>query len=196
MSPIHPEFMNISLENILGFKVKVTNVLDVVTEGKVYSFNSSNNTLTLQTSKKAQQPQSFKVIKCSFIKNLEVIGEKPSSNFFKKQPIKPAHVDVNRVDHHLKQKIQEASKKNELTGKGVSNEGQFLFDMLYKTVSDTKLVDKKIIILDSVEVMTTYQTENIKLINGSKPEAVTMVQRILQRGWQKLNESEEGRKGG
>lgn len=188
--------MNTSLENILGFKVKVTNVLDVVTEGKVYSFNSSNNTLTLQTSKKAQQPQSFKVIKCSFIKNLEVIGEKPSSNLFKKQPIKPAHVHVDRLEQQLQQKLQEASKKNELIGKGVSSEGQFLFDMVYKTVSDTKWVDKKIVILDSVEVMPPYKPENIQLINGSKSEAVTMVQRILQRGWQKLSENEENRKGG
>ncbi|CAR29336.1 hypothetical protein ZYGR_0AD00160 [Zygosaccharomyces rouxii] len=188
--------MSISLENILGFKVKVVNVLDVVTEGKVYSFNSSNNTLTLQTSKKVQQPQSFKVIKCSFIKNLEVIGERPSTNLFKKQPIKPAYVHVDRVNQLLQEKMKESAKKNELSGKGVSSEGQFLFDMAYKTVSDTRWVDKNIVVLDSVEIFPPYKPENIKLINGSKAEAVTMVQRILQRGWQKLNESEETKKGG
>ncbi|GCF00317.1 hypothetical protein ZYGM_001780 [Zygosaccharomyces mellis] len=188
--------MSISLENILGFKVRVANVLDVVTEGKVYSFNSSNNTLTLQTSRKAQQPQSFKVIKCSFIKSLEVIGEKPSTNLFKKQPIKPAYVHVDRVNEYLQEKLRESAKKNELIGKGVSSEAQFLFDTVYKTVSDTRWVDKDIVVLDSVEIFPPYQPENIKLINGSKSEAVTMVQRILQRGWEKLSEVDESKKGG
>lgn len=188
--------MSISLESILGFKVKVTNVLDVVTEGKVYSYNSFNNTLTLQTTKKLQQPQSFKVIKCSFIKNLEVIGERPSTNLFKKQPIKPAHVHIDRVNQHLQANLREAAKRNELIGKGVSSEAQFLFDMVYKTVSDTRWVDKNIVVLDSVEIFPPYKPGNIRLINGSKAEAVTMVQRILQRGWQKLNEGEDNKKGG
>lgn len=189
--------MSINLENILGFKVRVTNVLDQVTDGKVYSFNSSNNTLTLQINKKNQQ-QTFKVIKCSFIKNLEVLGEKPVSNVFKRQHIKPTHVTVSRIDQLLKQKSMEEKKKNILTGKGVSKEGQFLFDLLYKTVSDTKWIDKKIAVLDEVEILPPYRVENIKSVNGSNTESATLVQRIIERGWEKLSSANEddGRKGG
>lgn len=189
--------MSISLENVLGFKVKVINVLDEVTEGKVYSFNSSNNTLTLQTNKKNQQ-QCFKVIKCSFIKSLDVSGEKPTSNVFKRQHIKPAHVDVQRIDEALKKKIAEKEKTSALIGRGVSKEGQFLFDLLYKTVSDTRWVDKTIVVLDDVQVLPPYKVENIKSLNGANSQSTTLVQRIIERGWEKLENSNEtnGRKGG
>lgn len=191
------ESMSISLENILGFKVRVVNVLDEVTEGKVYSFNSSNNTLTLQTNKK-NQPQSFKVIKCSFIKSLEVIGEKPVSNAFKRQHIKPTHIDVQRIDEALKKKIAQKGKVSVLVGKGVSREGQFIFDLLYKTVSDTRWVDKTIVVLDEVQVFPPYKVEDIKSMNESNSQSTALVQRIVERGWEKLESSaaSNSRKGG
>lgn len=192
--------MSINLESILGFKVRVTNVLDQTTEGKIYSFNSSNSTLTLLTSKKAQ-PLSFKVIKCSFIKGLEVLGEKPASNTFKRQHIKPQHVNVGRIDQMLKRKIAQEKSKDVLIGKNVTKEGQFLFDLLHKTVSDTKWTDKRIIVLDEVEIVPPYKVENIKSLKGSNPESAALVKRIIQRGWEKLVNSnegvnEDGRRGG
>lgn len=189
--------MSVSLESILGFKVRVTNVLDEVTEGKVYSFNSSNSTLTLQTNKKNQQP-SFKVIKCSFIKSLEVSGEKPASNAFKRQHIKPTYIDVQRLDEALKKKIVQKEKSSVLIGKGVSKEGQFLFDLLYKTVSDTRWVDKTIVVLDDVQVLPPYRVKNIKSHKGANSQSAALVQKIIERGWEKLENASEtnGRKGG
>ncbi|QLG74205.1 hypothetical protein HG535_0G00890 [Zygotorulaspora mrakii] len=189
--------MSTNLESVLGFKVRVTNVLDQITEGKIYSFNSANNTLTLLTTKKGQ-PQSFKVIKCSFIKNLEVLGDKPASNTFKRQHIRPQHVNVERIEQLLRQKLAEQKTRSIRTGKNVSKEGQFLFDMLYKTVSDTKWVDKKIVVLDDVEISPPYKLENVKPLHGSHTETETLVKRILQRGQEKLNDMMEmdGRRGG
>lgn len=189
--------MSTNLEHILGFKVRVTNVLDEVTEGKVYSFNSSNSTLTLQTNKK-NQPQTFKIIKCTFIKSLEVIGEKPATNVFKRQQIKPSHVNVQRIDQLLNKELALRKQKNFLAGKGVTKEGQFLFDLLYKTVSDTRWVEKKIVVLDDVEVLPPYKIENIKSLNGPDSQSATLVKRIIERGWEKLEHTNdfEGRKGG
>lgn len=189
--------MSINLENILGFKVKVTNVLDEVTEGKIYSFNSSNNSLTLQINKR-NQPQGFKIIKCTFIKNLEVVGEKPASNSFKRQPIKPSHVNTDRINQLLNKEIAQRRWKNALTGKGVTKEGQVLFDLLYKTVSDTRWEGKKIIVLDEVEVSPPYTMDNIKSLNGPDSQSATLVKRIIERGWEKLGHANEldGRKGG
>lgn len=96
--------MNISLEHILGFKVKVTNVLDSVVHGKVYSFNSSNNTLTLVIQKKGKPP-TFKIIRATFIKNLEVLSEKPTTNTFKRDPFKPSFVNIERVNQRLHERL-------------------------------------------------------------------------------------------
>lgn len=89
--------MSYSLEQALGFKVKITNVLDDVTVGRIYSYNSSNSTITLLESKKPHQSHQFKIIKLSFIKNLEVIGETRVKNSFKKDPIKPCEVNIEQV---------------------------------------------------------------------------------------------------
>ncbi|CCK72006.1 Lsm12p KNAG_0I02200 [Huiozyma naganishii CBS 8797] len=189
--------MSVSLEHIIGFKVRVTNLLDVVTEGKIYSFNSTNNSIVLQTSKKNQAPFDFKVIKCSFIKHLTVVGEKPSANSFKRQFIKPSVVHVDRVEELLRDKIAASDKQNLLRGRGISPEGQLIFDLIYKTIPDTKWVDKDIVILDDIAVVPPYHTENITTRHEN--QSVSLIERIVERGWAQMrsNSSDNNsRKGG
>ncbi|CEP61819.1 Lsm12p LALA0_S04e01420g [Lachancea lanzarotensis] len=103
--------MSFNLEHVLGFKVKVTNVLDTATVGRIYSYNSSNNTITIQEAKKgSSQPQHFKIIKLSFVKSLEVIGEKPVKNSFRKDPIRPSEVSIETVQDSLQREIEKARK--------------------------------------------------------------------------------------
>lgn len=192
--------MNLSLEHILGFKVRVSNVLDVVTEGTIYSYNSINNTLTVQTSKKGPMPQSFKIIKCSFIKNIQVIGEKPLTNSFKKQPIKPINVNIDRVNESLQNILVETKKNNALAGKGVSEKGQIIFDCLYRTFSDTKWIGKSIVVLDDVQVISPYKVANVKSLGDAREASLDMVKRIISRTWENIStandDEDDGRKGG
>lgn len=190
--------MSISLEQVIGFRVKITNLIDVVAEGKIYAFNSINNTITLQTSKKNQPPYDFKVIKCSFIKTLEVVGDKPNANTFKKQYVKPNLVHLERVEELLKEQIMASRKRGLLKGKGVSREGQLIFDLIYKTVPDTKWVGKDIVILDDIKVTPPYKIDNIVTIHET--QSVNLIERIVERGWNNIdsetNSSDDGRKGG
>lgn len=184
--------MSINLEQVLGFRVKVTNTLDVVTQGKVYSYNSGNGTLTLLTSKN-QQPLSFKIIKSSFIKHLEVVGDKPPNNGFKKDPFKPSQVDLERVNRLLNANIKDAKEREALRGKGVSSEGQFIFASLYKTMTDTKWVDKSIVVLGDVEIQPPYLVKNIKSLHEPEASSMHLVKKIVEGAWNKL---ESERKGG
>lgn len=190
--------MSISLEYIVGFRVKITNLIDVVTEGKIYAFNSGYNTIVLQTNRKNQSPYDFKVIKCSFIKTLEVIGDKPNANSFKKQYLRPSLVNLERVEEFLKEQIHISNKNNLLKGKGVSREGQTIFDLIYKTVPDTKWVGKDIVILDDIKVTPPYQVGNIVTIHET--QSVDLIERIVERAWNNIDSeiypSEDGRKGG
>ncbi|EDO18582.1 hypothetical protein Kpol_1048p12 [Vanderwaltozyma polyspora DSM 70294] len=192
--------MSLNLENVLGFKVKVTNVLDMVTEGTVYSYNSSNNTITIQTSLK-KGVGSFKIIKCSFIKSVDVIGEKPLNNTFKKQQLKPSFVNLDRVQKSLDNTLVEVTKRDVLVGKGVSKQGQAIFDALYKTFSDTRWSGKNIIVLDDVQLEPAYKLNNVKPLGDVKPETVEMIKKIVERTWERLtaeglDDDENERKGG
>lgn len=176
--------MSISLEYVIGFKVKVVDLLDVVTEGKIYSFNSANNTITLQTSRKNHSIYDFKIIKCSFIKSLQVIGDKPNINSFKKQIIKPSMVNLDRIETFLNQKIEKSNKDALLKGKGVTPEGQTIFDLIYKTIPDTRWDGKDIVILDDIKVVPPYKIDNI--ITLHETQSINLIERIVERGWNNI----------
>lgn len=190
--------MSISLEQIVGFKVKVTNLLDVATEGKIYSFNSSNNTLTLQTSKRNQSLYNFKVIKCSFIKHLEVVGDRPVSNQFKRQHLKPSYINTEKVEEYLNKRIIQTEKLNLARARGVSPEGQTIFDLIHKTIPDVKWVNKDIIILDDIKVSPPYKVNNITPLHDAKSQSLSLIERILEKGWSQMdmNNDNDNRKGG
>ncbi|KAG0675311.1 hypothetical protein C6P41_002262 [Kluyveromyces marxianus] len=185
--------MSISLENILGLKVKIANVLDNVTQGKVYSFNSSNNTITLIVSRK-NKTHTFKIIKTSFIKHLELVGEKHNPSSFKKDQIKPSYVNIDRVQNRLHHSIEEAKSKEKLIGKNVTYEGQFIFDLINKTISDTRWKGKSIIVLDELEIAPPYQIKNVKPVPGKKDvKSKDLIEKIVHTAWNRL---ENERKGG
>lgn len=196
--------MNQNLENIIGFKVRIVNLLDVTTVGKIYSINSSNNTITLQTGgNNGSSKYDFKIIKCSFIKSLTVVGEKPNNNNFRRQHLKPQLVHLDRVEQFLQEQVATAKKTRELHNSGVSKEGQQIFDLLYKTIPDTKWVGKDIVVLDDIKVVPPYKTSNIITLHES--QSIGLIEKIVQKCWNTINEqrqvssvenSDDGRKGG
>lgn len=187
--------MSINLENVLGFRVRITNVLDVVTEGRIYAYNSDSNILTLQTGRKTSAP-AFKVIKCSFIKTLEVLGDKPPYNSFKKQQIKPGFVNVERVESLLQERMSKYSKLHATRGKNVSREAQLIFDLIYKTVPNTRWSGKKILVLDDIEVVPPYKLTDVHPLQNDGGSSIHLVQRIVQRAWDEIKEGTPELKGG
>ncbi|CCF60280.1 hypothetical protein KAFR_0J02160 [Kazachstania africana CBS 2517] len=201
--------MSISLEQVIGFRVKITNVLDEVTEGKIYSFNSSNNTITLQTTpisrKKTQHSNlhDFKIIKCSFIKDLTVLNtEKPSFNLFRKQFIKPSFTNVERIEAMLRDSLNGANKTASNSSK-VSPECQMILSAIKKTISGTRLDEEgNIIVLDALKIISPYKPENIvKLNKHLDDDSLFLVEKIVGATWNRHHHTydkneEDGRKGG
>lgn len=184
--------MSISLEQALGFRVKITNVLHDVVEGKIYSYNSTSNTLTIQLPKRTQTTPSFKIIKCSFIKTLEVIGDKPSYNSFKKQQIKPSLVNVERVQALLNERIAITKKEADMKRRGITREGQFIFDALSRTVSDTRWNGKNIVVLDDIIISPPYKIESIKSLNEHSNQSLNLIHKILEKSWKDLESTKKG----
>ncbi|CDO96452.1 unnamed protein product [Kluyveromyces dobzhanskii CBS 2104] len=185
--------MSISLEDILGLKVKITDVLDDVTQGKVYSFNSNNDTITLISGKK-NKTYTFDIIQTSFIKHLELVGDKVNPSSFKKDPIKPSYVDLNKVKTDLSISTEEAAKRARSIGKNVTYEGQFIFDLIHRTISGIRWREKSIIVLDELEIAPPYQPKNINPLQGkSGVNSKELITKIVQSAWNKI---ENERKGG
>lgn len=186
------EIMNISLEQALGFRVKIINVLHDTVEGKIYSYNSSSNTLTIQLPKRTQTTPSFKIIKCSFIKSLEVIGDKPSYNSFKKQQIKPSLVNIERVQELLNDMLDSTAKAAEMKRRGITKEGQYIFEALSRTVSDTRWDGKNIVVLDDIIIAAPYTIESIKSLNERNNQSLNLIHKIIERSWKELESNVKG----
>ncbi|CAG62309.1 uncharacterized protein GVI51_L12969 [Nakaseomyces glabratus] len=184
--------MSFSLEQALGFRVKITNLLHDVIDGKIYSYNSMSNTLTIQLPKKNNANPSFKIIKCSFIKSLEVIGDKPPYNSFKRQQIKPSTVSVERVQKLLNTRIEEAKREADMKKRGITAEGQYIFDALSKTVSDTRWDGKNIVVLDDIIIASPYKQENVKSLNTHGNQSLNLIHKILERSWKELESTKKG----
>lgn len=108
-------------------------------------------------------------------------------------PFKPSQVDLERVNQLLNANIKDAKDREALRGKGVSSEGQFIFASLYKTMTDTKWVDKSIVVLDDVEIQPPYLVKNIKSLHEPEATSMHLVKKIVEGAWNKL---ESERKGG
>ncbi|KAL3230522.1 hypothetical protein RNJ44_00971 [Nakaseomyces bracarensis] len=184
--------MSINLEQALGFRVRITNVLHDVVEGKVYSYNSTSNTLTIQLPKRTQTTPSFKIIKCSFIKTLEVIGDKPSYNSFKKQQIKPSLVNIDRVQTLLNSRIASSKKEMDMKKRGITREAQYVFDALSRTVSDTRWDGKNIVVLDDIIIAPPYKIENICSLSEHSNQSLNLIHRIIEKSWKDLENNKKG----
>ncbi|SMN18394.1 similar to Saccharomyces cerevisiae YHR121W LSM12 Protein of unknown function that may function in RNA processing [Maudiozyma saulgeensis] len=188
--------MGIDLQYILGFRVKVTNLIDGVTEGKIYSFNSSNGTIILQTAKKGNFVCSFKMIKCSFIKRLDVIDEQSKNNTLRKQPLKPSYVNIDKIQNLLRDIIEGQNKSTIKSESQTPEEGKTVFDILAKTIPDVEWQGRDIVVLKHIKVMYPYKIENVvQLKQSDNSNSFQLVKKIVERGWSQIEE-DGGRKGG
>ncbi|SCU80325.1 LAMI_0B01772g1_1 [Lachancea mirantina] len=184
--------MSINLELILGFKVKITNVLDGVTVGRIYSYNSSNNTITLTMSGKSNHRQQFKIIKVSFIKRLDVLSDLKQAESFRKDLPKPNEVDIKQVEESLQREIKRAQGRSKLIGKNVTTEGQYVFDAVHKSISKSEWNGKTIVVLGEVLIYPPYLPKNIKPLGDATIQSFAWVTKIVEGAWKKLESEEKG----
>jgi len=184
------------LQHILGFRVKITNLIDGVTEGKIYSFNSSNGTITLQTAKKGNSIFSFKVIKFSFIKRLDVIDKLSQNNMLGKQQLNPNYVNIERIRNLLRDVLDDQTPFVENIDYQITHEGKTIFDILSNTLPQIEWKGRDIIALQYIKILYPYNIENIiQLEESDNNNSLQLVKKIVERGWTQIKE-DNGRKGG
>lgn len=163
--------MTLNLEQVKGFNVRVTSVIDDSYEGTIYCVNSRNNTITIQNG-----PHSFKILQNNFIKKLEVLN-KPDKNGGINKIALPQYINIDRLNKIIDKNLID-EKNNNILGK----DGLKIFNNLKKTLNDTRLVKDKIIVLDDVIIEAPYHVDNV---SGSNESGVELVKRIIEGVWQR-----------
>lgn len=173
--------VSLVLADMLGCRVRITNVLGIVTEGTIYTFNPTNATIVLQTLRGLNETYSFKIIKFSFIKSIAHVSEGYGSNFRLQ--------DVN-IDN-IMSSLRDVSKMSQ----NVTPEGKSIYELLSTTISDVEWKGSDIIVLKNIKITYPYKVLNVIPLENQHNNSLIFIKNIIERGWRQIEE-DKGLKGG
>lgn len=204
-----------NFEQIINLKVRITNLLDQIIIGQIYTYSSSNEVIILKTIDKKEGPSTYRIINTSFIKSIQVLppfNKKNLSNQ-KDNSVFPK-ITVDDLKKNLEFQIsnynpesvtsQEAAKQGSSQSSqssGKSNIPNLLFNKLVKLYGEKNVrfngngKQNEIIVYEEIKIIKpfTNNKSNIQLMrdNGSKKH-LDSVQRALKQFWLEIDNEKRG----
>lgn len=204
-----------NFEQIINLKVRITNLLDQIIIGQIYTYSSSNEVIILKTIDKKEGPSTYRIINTSFIKSIQVLppfNKKNLSNQ-KDNSVLPK-ITVDDLKKNLEFQIsnynpesvtsQEAAKQGSSQSSqssGKSNIPNLLFNKLVKLYGEKNVrfngngKQNEIIVYEEIKIIKpfTNNKSNIQLMrdNGSKKH-LDSVQRALKQFWLEIDNEKRG----
>lgn len=204
-----------NFEQIINLKVRITNLLDQIIIGQIYTYSSSNEVTILKTIDKKEGPSTYRIINTSFIKSIQVLppfNKKNLSNQ-KDNSVLPK-ITVDDLKKNLDFQIsnynpesvtgQEAAKQGSSQSSqssGKSNIPTLLFNKLVKLYGEKNVrfngngKQNEIIVYEEIKIIKpfTNNKSNIQLMrdNGSKKH-LDSVQRALKQFWLEIDNEKRG----
>lgn len=204
-----------NFEQIINLKVRITNLLDQIIIGQIYTYSSSNEVIILKTIDKKEGPSTYRIINTSFIKSIQVLppfNKKNLSN--QKDNSAFPKITVDDLKKNLEFQIsnynpesvtgqeaakQESSQSSQSSGK--SNIPTLLFNKLVKLYGEKNVrfngngKQNEIIVYEEIKIIKpfTNNKSNIQLMrdNGSKKH-LDSVQRALKQFWLEIDNEKRG----
>ncbi|TGZ76296.1 hypothetical protein EX30DRAFT_399364 [Ascodesmis nigricans] len=178
-----------SLDWALGLRVKVTTLLDDTITGQIFAYDPLSSVLTLITTPDAKpgHPVDLRFLKTSFLKDVVDVtpGKKGAvgpGKGYANQEWAIGKVDTAIVGRREREVVRGEVEREQRIGKGVSREGQEIFDALSRTMP-CRWAGKDIVVLESVVISDPYGADNVK---GNEANAVKRVKTVLEGERRKL----------
>jgi len=178
----------------VGCKVTLSTTLGEVVSGEVFAYDHQTKCLVIRERKVDvdeadkvlnQTPSSgswnARIINASFIKEV-LSAERPSSS--DSTSLSLPVVDLDRCEKREKRSLEDAQKRAELIGIGVTREAQSVFEALAKTMP-CKWDETKIIVLGEVTIESPYLVQNCSAAPGSE-STLDRVKKVLVEERKKL----------
>ncbi|KAF2996455.1 hypothetical protein E8E13_004162 [Curvularia kusanoi] len=193
------------LYKAVGSRIRITCAPNNNTlEGTLFTACNTTNAIAINTAPAppnpsaplSTQPGDYHIIPFAHILSFDIVGlgeRAQENNGFDGAVPSIAKVDMAALMAREEQTIREMKKKDAQKGKGVSREGQEIFDILARTLP-TRWADNQIVVNDAVLVQPPYTLDSIRAPAG-KEMSVMQVKKILDRHFQKKAASTP-RKGG
>lgn len=98
----------------------------------------------------------------------------------KKEPLPPLpSLNVNKLNHRLKDQIDKKKRQVLAYKQGVSREGQELFLTIQKTIDEVDWNGETILVLKEVNILPPYRPEDVKGISDS--QALKHVRKVVEK---------------
>ncbi|KAJ1661145.1 hypothetical protein IWQ61_000015 [Dispira simplex] len=141
---------------------------------------------------KNNQGKRFDIIKVNHIKTIQITKASETSESIH-TPVSellastsPQCVHMEKVEQRYLQSMREAESAVAKIGVGVTQEAQYIFDALSKTLP-CRWADNAIVVLDEIIIHSPYQPENC-LANNPDSTSLARVKKILQGERQRLTQ--------
>lgn len=204
-----------NFEQIINLKVRITNLLDQIIIGQIYTYSSSNEVTILKTIDKKEGPSTYRIINTSFIKSIQVLppfNKKNLSNQKDNSVLPKITVDdlKKNLDFQISNYNPESVTSQEAAKQGSSQSSQssgksniptLLFNKLVKLYGEKNVrfngngKQNEIIVYEEIKIIKpfTNNKSNIQLMrdNGSKKH-LDSVQRALKQFWLEIDNEKRG----
>jgi len=150
-----------------------TNLGDQIA-GEVMGYDEESKAVIVKSTP-AGKPQQKSIFDITIV-NLNLIDE---ANFhieeqpYGELPVLP-EIDRSKIDLRLK-------KAKGRIGIGVTKEAQQLFDFIRKTIQECQWDKQNILVLDEVEIVPPYKSENCCMISGKNKKTVDYIKNIVNK---------------
>jgi len=148
-------------------------------EGEIFSYDNTTNCVTIQEILPSQK-RNFRVIRATFIKEVEVLSIPTSERDARLPPI-----NINRIRSREDTALRAAHLEASRIGVGVSAEAQGIFNALVKTLP-CRWSGTSILVFEDVKIASPYGASNV---TGSDQLAVNRVKKVLEGERKKLGKA-------
>ncbi|CAK4034739.1 Hypothetical predicted protein [Lecanosticta acicola] len=142
----------------------------------------------------AAQPKDYHVTPISQIQNFQLLSPSPAGDSgdrgFANAPTAIGRVDIQKLKKREEARVKQLKEEQQNRGRGVTSEGQAIFDSLKRINIDVRWHNQEIIAYEAVIISPPYRSEDCKGQAG-KIEQITRVKKVLEGERKKIREREE-----
>lgn len=204
-----------NFDQIINLKVRITNLLDQIIVGQIYTYSSSNEIIILKTIDNKDGPSTYRIMNTSFIKSIQVLppfGKKNTS--IQKDDLIVPSINFNDLKRNLEYQINNYNPEP-IPGQDVakhatsqqtqtytkSNTPTLLFNKLVKLYGDRNVKfgsngkQNEIIVYDEVKITKPFTNtkSNVQVIRDSRNKKhLDSVQRALKQFWLEIDNEKRG----
>ncbi|KAL3832194.1 hypothetical protein ACJMK2_023856 [Sinanodonta woodiana] len=147
-------------------------------QGEVLAFDLGTKMLAIKStaSNREHNQHDVRLLNLSFVSDVKVIEEAPEG------PLPPLpSINLGKINSRLKHNLEAKRRLVSSIGVGVTQEGQKVFNAIFKTINEVRWEGKEIVVMDEVLIKPPYGLDDCYVYKNGNTRALEHVKKIVQK---------------